>query len=294
MSPKFHLAERIYFVISRTMEEMIVTRLATLGHPQRLAIFRLLMRRYPDALPAGEIGAVLDLKPSTLSAYLGALAQAGLVSQSRAGTSLLYRIEIESVRATFDYLLLDCCRGRPEICSSPTLPSSRTPEPMTGRKFNVLFICSGNSARSILAETILRDLAGERFTAYSAGTKPFSELNPFALKVLRDKEHDIAPLRAKHVSEFTGPEAPRMDFVFTVCNQAANEECPAWEGQPISGHWGMPDPVKVEGTEAEKALAFQQTYGALRRRIEAFAALPLAALDRIALQSAVDDIGRSQ
>ena len=111
--------------------------------------------------------------------------------------------------------------------------------------------------------------------------------------MLQDKGHDISVLRSKHVSEFSGPGAPRLDFVFTVCNRAANEECPAWEGQPVSGHWGMPDPVKVEGSDAEKSLAFQQAYGALKRRIEAFSALPVDSLDRIALQSAIDEIGRT-
>ena len=163
---------------------------------------------------------------------------------------------------------------------------------MTDRKYNVLFVCTGNSARSIFAESILRKEAGDRFNVYSAGTRPRSELNPFALDVLKAKGHDITDLRAKNVEEFQGPDAPALDFVFTVCNQAANEECPTWEGQPVSAHWGMPDPVKVEGTNAQKSLAFQQAYGALRNRIIAFAALPLASLDRISLQKAVDNIAR--
>ena len=165
---------------------------------------------------------------------------------------------------------------------------------MSDRIYNVLFICVGNSARSIFAESILRSLGGGRFNAYSAGTRPYSELNPFAMQVLDDKRHDTSMLRSKNVSEFAGPDAPRMDFVFTVCDQAANEECPAWEGQPISGHWGMPDPVKAEGTDAQKALAFQQAYGALSRRIQAFTALSIDNLDRVALQGAVDEIGRSE
>ncbi|MCO6383535.1 helix-turn-helix domain-containing protein [Oceanicola sp. 502str15] len=276
------------------METVIPDRLTTLGHPQRLALFRLLMRRYPDSLPAGEIAEALGLKASTLSAYLSALHGVGLVTQRRAGTSLLYAIDMAGVRQTFEYLLLDCCRGRPELCAP--LPDLLTegPTPMTDRTYNVLFICTGNSARSIFAETLLRDAAGGRFNVFSAGTRPQSELNPFAVKLLKEKGHDVSALRAKNVDEFTGPDAPALDFVFTVCNQAANEECPAWEGQPISGHWGMEDPVKAEGTEAEKALAFQQAYGALKHRITAFTALPLATLDRIALQSAVDEIGREK
>jgi arsenate reductase len=274
------------------METTIPSRLSILGHPQRLAVFRLLMRRYPDQVPAGELAEALELKPSTLSAYLSALMQVGLVSQQRASTSLRYAIDMPEVRRTFDYLLLDCCRGRPEFCSPVSLSSTLGVQPMPGRKYNVLFICTGNSARSIFAESILRKTAGDRFNAFSAGTRPGSELNPFAVQVLRDKGHDISVLRAKDVSEFIGPDAPRLDFVFTVCNQAANEDCPAWEGQPVTGHWGMPDPVKVEGNDARKALAFQEAYGALNNRIDLFTALNVATLSRLALQTRIDDIGR--
>lgn len=271
------------------METAIPDQLATLGHPHRLDLFRLLMRRYPDRVPAGELAAALNIKPSTMSTYLSALMRAGLVSQTRDGTSLLYTIDMTRVQRLFDHLFLDCCRGRPDLCS----PLSERPQAMSDRKYNVLFICTGNSARSIFAESLMRQAAGDRFDVYSAGTRPSSDLNPFALQVLRDKGHDISQLRAKNVAEFSGPDAPPLDFVFTVCNQAANEECPSWEGQPISGHWGMEDPVKATGTDAQKSLAFQQAYGALKYRIEAFTALPVDSLDRIALQSAIDTIGRS-
>ena len=267
------------------MKTAIPDLLSTLGHPQRLSVFQLLMRRYPDHVPAGEISDALGIKGSTLSNYLSALQTADLIDQERSGTSLRYCINMTTVRQMFDGLLVDCCRGRPDLCLTPQ------PKPQS-RPYNVLFICTGNSARSIFAETILRDLGGDRFNVYSAGTKPYSELNPFALEVLGTKGHDTSQLRAKNVSEFTGPNAPDLDFVFTVCNQAANEECPAWDGQPISGHWGMPDPVKATDTDAEKSLAFQQAYGALRNRIEQFIALPITTLDRIALQKAVDSIGR--
>ena len=271
------------------MEKEIPDQLSTLGHPQRLAIFRLLMRRYPDRVPAGEIASTLGVKASTMSTYLSALTRDQLVEQQRAGTSLLYAINMTTVQRLFGYLFSDCCRGRPDIC----MPFSTGTTPMSGRKYNVLFICVGNSARSIFAESLLRSAAGDRFIAYSAGTRPGTQLNPFAVQVLQDKGHDVSVLRSKDVSKFARPDAPQFDFVFTVCDQAANEECPAWEGQPVSGHWGMPDPVKVEGTNAEKALAFQQAYGALKHRIEAFVALPIETLDRIALQKAVDDIGRA-
>jgi len=276
------------------MEAPIHSRLSTLGHPQRLALFRLLMRRYPDRVPATELAQALGLKPNTLSTYVNALMRADLVTQERVGTSLRYAVDMDATRDTFDYLLLDCCRGRPEICSLNAYPAPNGDSSMTDRKYNVLYICTGNSARSIFAESILRDIAGDRFVAYSAGTKPRSELNPFALEVLKPKGHDVSVLRSKNISEFQSADAPDFDFVFTVCDRAANEECPAWQGQPISAHWGLPDPVKVEGSDAEKSLAFHQTYGALRNRMIAFSALPLASLDRISLQKAVDEIGQQK
>ncbi|MDF1715374.1 MAG: helix-turn-helix domain-containing protein [Antarcticimicrobium sp.] len=275
------------------MEKESLDQLATLSHPQRMAVFRLLMRRYPDAVPAGEIAAALDLKASTNSVYLSALLEAGLAEQHRLGTSLRYRARMPQVQKMMRFLILDCCRGRPEICTPFPPPTSDGAAAMADRKYNVLFICTGNSARSIFAEALLRSEAGDRFNVYSAGTSPYSELNPFAVETLASKGHDTTPLRAKTIAEFREPEAPVMDFVFTVCNQAANEDCPAWDGQPVSAHWGMPDPVKATGTDAEKRLAFQQTYGALRNRIRAFAALPLDTLDRISLQAAVDGIGET-
>ncbi|WP_299872691.1 helix-turn-helix domain-containing protein [uncultured Sulfitobacter sp.] len=276
------------------MEVLIPTRLSILGHPQRLALFRLLMRRYPDRVPASELAEALGLKRNTLSTYVHALLQVGLVTQERAGTSLRYAIDMDAARETIDYLLNDCCRGRPEICAPAADPTPEGDKRMTDKRYNVLFICTGNSARSIFAEAILSDIAGERFVAHSAGTKPQSQLNPFAIEVLEHKGHDVSALRAKNIAEFQRAGAPEFDFVFTVCNRAANEECPSWQGQPISAHWGLPDPAAVAGSDAEKSLAFHQTYGALRNRMSAFAALPLAALDRMSLQQAVDQIGQTQ
>ncbi|MGG7644678.1 helix-turn-helix domain-containing protein [Rhodovulum sp. YNF3179] len=266
--------------------------LATLGHPGRLGVFRLLARRAPGAVRPGEMAEALALKPNTLSVYLSALAEAGLVTSERRGKAIYYRVDMARAGALIDFLAADCCRGRPALCA-PRTAAALAPEetdPMSDRRLNVLFICTGNSARSIFAESILRAEAGDRFVAHSAGTRPYSELNPFAVEMLEAKGHDVSALRAKNVSEFQGAEAPLLDFVFTVCDQAANEECPAWEGQPVTAHWGMPDPVKATGTDAEKRLAFQQAYGALRNRIRAFAALPLETLDRVARQSAVDRI----
>ena len=163
---------------------------------------------------------------------------------------------------------------------------------MTTDPYNVLFICTGNSARSIFAEALLQTHGGEKFRAYSAGTKPFSTLNPFAVEMLDRNGHDIGGLEAKNISVFQGDDAPQMDFVFTVCDSAANEECPPWEGQPLTAHWGLPDPVKVEGTDAEKSLAFANTYAMMRRRVMAFVALPFEQLDKLSLQARLDEIGQ--
>ncbi len=273
--------------------EKELDQLATLAHAGRNAIFRLLMRRYPDAVPAGEIAAALDLKPSTASAYLAALREAGLIGQARHGTSLRYRAEINAAQDLVGFLFNDCCRGRPDLCPPFPQPHVDGGPAMVPRKFNVLFICTGNSARSIFAESILRDMAGDRFNVFSAGTKPYSELNPLAVEMLQNKGHDTSELRAKTIAEFQGDDAPSLDFVFTVCDQAANEDCPVWEGQPLSAHWGMPDPVKATGTEAERRLAFQHAYGALKNRLTVFTALPLDTLDRISLQGEIDRIGAS-
>ncbi len=264
-------------------------RLAALGHPARLAVFRLLARRAPQGVPASEIAAALGVGASTLSAHLGQLVGAGLICRRRHGRSIHYMLDLGGAGDLVAYLLADCCRGRPDIAHG-ALPPEITP-PMPATAFNVLFVCTRNSARSLFAEAILRRDGEGRFNAYSAGTHAYSEPNPRALAVLEANGYPTAGLYAKHVSTFEGADAPRFDFVFTVCDRSANEDCPPWPGQPISAHWGVPDPVAVEGTEAEKALAFNQAFRMLRQRIRAFIALPMASLGRISLQRHVDDIG---
>ena len=262
---------------------------ATLGHPGRLAVFRLLMRFAPRGVRPTEIAEALQVKQNTLSHHLADLSAAGLVQVERQGRSLFYRVDLDRVEAVLGYLALDVGRARPDLLLP--LSSAVREDPMNATAFHVLFICSGNSARSIFAEALLRDLGKGRFHAHSAGTRPGTTLNPFALEVLARNGHATAEMRSKHISQFQQPGAPVMDFVFTVCDTAAAEECPPWPGQPITGHWGLPDPVKATGTDAEKGLVFAQTYAALRRRIAAFVELPFAELNRRALQSRVDDIG---
>ena len=264
---------------------------ATLGHPGRLTVFRLLMRFAPRGVRPTEILAATGLKPNTLSHHLADLTAAGLCHATRQGRSLFYAVDLPRAEALLSYLALDLGRARPDLLAPLTPAPPIPPAPEAQMPLNVLFLCSGNSARSIFAEALMRDLGAGRFIAHSAGTRPGSTLNPFALEVLARNGHAIEDLRSKHLSEFQTAGAPAMDFVFTVCDAAAAEECPPWHGQPISGHWGLPDPVKAAGSEAEKGLVFAQTYAGLRRRIAAFVALPMDQLDRIALQQRVDQIG---
>jgi protein-tyrosine-phosphatase/DNA-binding transcriptional ArsR family regulator len=261
---------------------------STLGHPGRLAVFRLLMRFAPQGVRPTEMAEALGLKPNSLSHHLSDLEGAGLIEVQRKGRSLFYNVRLDQVADLVGYLVNDAGRGRPDIAAQ-ILQSKETA--MADRPWNVLFICSGNSARSIFAEAILRDAGKGRFTAYSAGTRPGSALNPFAIEVLARAGHDTSLLRSKHVSEFAAPDAPKMDFVFTVCDLAATEECAPWPGQPMTAHWGVADPVKATGTDAEKALAFAQAYAELHRRIVAFAALPFAELQKVALQRHLDRLG---
>ena len=157
--------------------------------------------------------------------------------------------------------------------------------------YRVLFLCTGNSARSILAETILNRLGLGRFQAFSAGSTPTGQVHPYALDLLRQLGHPTEDLRSKDWNEFAQPGSPELDFVFTVCDKAAGEVCPVWPGQPLSAHWGLPDPAAEEGNEAERRLAFADTYRMLKNRIEAFVSLPVASLDRLSLQKELDAIG---
>jgi arsenate reductase (thioredoxin) len=158
--------------------------------------------------------------------------------------------------------------------------------------YNVLFLCTGNSARSILAEAILNREGKGRFKAFSAGSQPKGQVHPFALDLLKKMNHPTAGLRSKSWDEFASPDAPQMDFVFTVCGNAANEVCPIWPGQPMTAHWGVPDPAAAEGTEAERHLAFAEAYRMLSNRISIFTNLPMRSLDRLGLQKRLDEIGR--
>jgi arsenate reductase len=165
---------------------------------------------------------------------------------------------------------------------------------MADRPYNVLFLCTGNSARSIIAEAILNKLGAEKFRAHSAGSQPKGEVNPHTIQLLGSLGYDTSGFRSKSWHEYAKPGAPPLDFVFTVCDNAAGETCPVWPGQPMTAHWGVPDPADATGSAAEVALAFKDAYRMLHQRIAIFAALPLRSLDQLSLQRELQEIGRPE
>ncbi|GIX22286.1 MAG: ArsR family transcriptional regulator [Gammaproteobacteria bacterium] len=271
------------------MIDKAVTALGALAHPLRLQVFRLLAHHGAGGLPAGDIAARLACPTSTLSAHLARLQTAGLIRSERRGRQIRYAVDAVGTRALLRVLLQDCCGGRPELCGATFV---HCPPQECSTVYHVLFLCTGNSARSILAEALLNHLGEGRFCAYSAGSHPKGEVHPQALALLERKGLPTAGLRSKSWDEFTAPGAPTMDFIFTVCDNAAGETCPVWPGRPVTAHWGIPDPAAAEGGPAEQALAFARAYEQLRRRIEAFINLPIAALDELALRERLTAIAR--
>lgn len=269
--------------------------LTALGHPGRLAVFRLLARRAPHGVRPSELAEALDLQPNTLSVYVKTLTRAGLLSTWRQGRSVYYGIDLTRTGALVDFLVNDCCRGRPELCEPLAARSlQRVASDRTGGVRNVLFVCSGNSARSQFAEAILNQGGGGRFRGYSAGTKPNRRLNPEAVAVLAAHGHPIEGLKPKGIASFERSGAPVMDFVVTVCDQAANEDCPPLPGLPVTAHWGIPRPSAVGGKPDDRAAAFAAAYDAIHERLERFVALPFETRDALSLQRELDAIGRAR
>lgn len=165
---------------------------------------------------------------------------------------------------------------------------------MREHPYNVLFLCTHNSARSLIAECVMNRLGAGKFKAFSAGSQPSGKVHPYALELLQRLNYDTSELRSKSWEEFAQSGAPQLGFVFTVCDDAANEVCPVWPGQPMTAHWGLPDPSRAEGTEAERRYAFADTHRMLYQRIGIFTNLPLASLDKLSLQKRLDEIGRTQ
>jgi protein-tyrosine-phosphatase/DNA-binding transcriptional ArsR family regulator len=264
---------------------------AALGQPTRLELMRALLAAGPNGLAAGEAAQCLGVAPSTLSFHLRALEQAGLIAARRQGRSLIYAAQMHALRGMIAFLADACCAGRPELCGDMAQllnPGEREP-PMPS--FNVLFLCTRNSARSIMAEAVLNKVGEGRFQAFSAGSDP-SPAGPMpeVIAQLSALGHDVSLLRSKGWGEFSGPEAPSLDFVITLCDILSGQACPDFGATVTTAAWPLPDPAKFTGNAAERASLLNELYAGLRRRIEIFVSLPVATLDRLALKARLDEL----
>ena len=260
---------------------------AALSHEVRLKVFHVLVR--VGELSATDLAECVGLRPSALSFHLKDLRQAGLVETRRDGQRIYYSANFGALTA-FRWLLTK--NGWSDMQPNPT--EGTLPMSSDNRVYNVLFLCTGNSARSIMAECILNREGMGRFKAFSAGSKPRGDIDPIAAALLQRNNFGVSELRSKSWDEFSGDDAPVMDFVFTVCDDAAGEVCPVWPGQPMTAHWGVPDPVKFDGTETERTLFTADVFRMLTNRISIFCALPLQSLDKLALQRKLDMIGKAE
>lgn len=266
---------------------------AVLAQETRLRLVRLLASRGASGMAAGEVAAALGVAPSTLSFHLAALEQAGLVRSTRQGRQIIYAVRFAGLRALLSFLTETCCAGRPELCGdlARLLPDHIEEETTMEPAFNVLFICARNSARSIMAEAILQRIGRGKFNAYSAGSEPASAPMPEVLDRLEAMGHEVSRLRSKSWREFMKPEAPRMDFVLTLCDPG--ETCPDLGDKPLTATWPFPDPAKFSGTAVERTALLNQLYGMIRRRLEAFTSLPFGTLERLALEARLEELGDS-
>jgi protein-tyrosine-phosphatase/DNA-binding transcriptional ArsR family regulator len=269
-------------------------RLAALAQETRLSLIRLLMGAGASGLPAGEIARALGVAPSTLSFHLAALERAGLLLAARQGRSIRYAVRFAAFRALLGFLTETCCAGRPELCGdiARLLPAHDEPETdVMTPSFTVLFLCTRNSARSIMAEAILNRLGQGRFHAFSAGSAPAEAPLPEVMEKLATLGHDTAGLASKSWNLFTGPAAPKVDFVIALCDTLDNQVCPDFGERALTAAWPLPDPAKFTGNAAERQTLLNELYASLRRRIEIFMSLPFETLDRLALKTRLDEIG---
>jgi len=265
---------------------------AALSQETRLDLIRLLIARGPTGLAAGDIASRLNIPASTLSFHLNALERAGLTQSTRQSRQIIHAARIDGLRQLLSFLTETCCAGRPELCGdlSRLLPALPAEERGMTPAFNVLFLCTHNSARSIMAEAILTQIGGAHFRAYSAGSDPVETPNPEVMERLRSLGHDTRPFRSKSWHEFTGSNAPRMDFVITLCDTLQGQTCPDFGDLAVTAAWPMPDPLKFTGSAGERAAMLNMLYASLRRRLDIFVALPFASLDRMAMKARLDQL----
>ena len=266
---------------------------AALSQETRLDLMRLLLAQGASGLPAGEIAARLAVPASTLSFHLATLERAGLTQSTRQGRQVVHAARVGGLRRLLGFLTEACCGGRPELCGdiARLLPLEPDEDKGMTPAFNVLFLCTHNSARSVMAEALLRDLGAGRFHAYSAGSEPIAAPLPEVMEKLRAFGHDVSAFRSKSWDEFLGPSAPHMDFVITLCDTPDGQVCPDFGDLAVTGAWPLPDPVKFTGSAVERSAMLNELYASLRRRIEIFISLPFATLDRMAIKARLDELG---
>jgi arsenate reductase len=273
----------------------VIDGLGSLAQPTRLAAFRHLLAAHPDSLPAGEIARRCDVPHNTMSTHLTILTRAGLATVARDGRPMNNRADVAGFRALLRFLTNDCCNGRPDLCGDlARLLPEEVPvmkDNVMSPAFNVLFLCTHNSARSIMAEALLQKIGKGRFNAYSAGSDPLPAPMPEVMARLKTLGHDVSHLRSKSWDEFTGPNAPRMDFIITLCDTVEGQVCPDFGTKIVSAAWPLPDPAKFTGAKTERITLLNELYAMIRRRLEIFTSLPFASLDRIALKARLDEIG---
>ncbi len=258
--------------------------LAALSQETRLDIFRMLAQRGSEGMPAGEIGTRMKLPFPTLSFHLSHLKHAGLVVPRRESRTVFYDAKVRTIDNLLAYLAANC-RGRNKAAHEET-KDTRADHPM-----RVLFLCTRNSARSIMAEAAMKRWGKGRFEVFSAGSDPASDVHPEALQVLKRLNYEIDEFHSKSWDEFAKRDGTPLDFVFTLCDRAAAEPCPAWPGQPLRAHWGVKDPVAFKGSKSAVHSEFLKTYATLEQRIRIFTSLPIETLERYALQRWVTEIG---
>jgi arsenate reductase len=264
-----------------------------LGQESRLSALCLLLDRAPEGVSSGELADKLSMPASTTSFHLSALEKAGLVDTSRQGRQIIYAVRTGALRELLAFLTEACCGGQRELCADLVSLLPAPPEKVAGVQpaFNVLFLCTRNSARSIMAEAIVARVGKGRFRAYSAGSEPASSPMPEVLEKLRAVGHDISGLHSKSWERFIGPHAPRMDFVIALCDTLDGQACPEFGDAPLTAKWGMPDPAKFAGSPVERSTTLNELYASLYRRIQIFINLPFPKLGRMALQARLDEIG---
>lgn len=291
----------------------IVATLMALAQESRLDIFRYLVQAGNQGAAAGQISRQLGLAPTTLSFHLKAMLHAEIVKCQRQSRCLIYTVNCTKVRRLLTFLAANCDQDKPINASqgglvvpnthidqhmhthNDHLPNNHSEgEMMSAPIFNVLFICTGNSARSIMAESLINYWGQGRFRGYSAGSHPTGVVHPLALELLKRQNMDVTESRSKSWDEFATDDAPKMDFVFTVCSRAAGETCPIWVGHPTTAHWGVEDPAALKGSDIEQIQAFRDAFLILERRIKIFVSLPLHSLDQLRLQQELNRIGQLQ